>query len=167
MATELGHIVVAPDGAVCGCGQRGHLEAMASGPAIAKTAQARLRTHAGSISSIINLVNGDIDQVTAAHVGEAAQAGDPIAMSLIVEAGRFIGRAIADFCHVFNPSIVILGGGVAINCGDLLLEPARAAMRSRVMSSIYLRDCQIVQAQLGDDVGLLGALALAVETFGE
>ena len=166
MATELGHIVVAPDGAVCGCGQRGHLEAMASGPAIAKTARARLRTHAGSTSSIINFVNGDIDQVTAAHVGEAARAGDPVAINLIAEAGMFIGRAVADFCHVFNPSIVILGGGVAINCGDLLLEPARAAMRSRVMSSIYLRDCEIVQAQLGDDVGLLGALALAVETFG-
>jgi glucokinase len=167
MATELGHVVVAPDGAVCGCGQRGHLEAMASGPAIAKTAQARLKTHAGSTSAIINLVNGDIDRVTAAHVGEAAHAGDPVAINLIAEAGTFIGRAIADFCHIFNPSIVILGGGVAINCGDLLLEPARAAMRSRVMSSIYLRDCEIVQAQLGDDVGLLGALALAVETFGE
>jgi len=167
MATELGHVVVAPDGAVCGCGQRGHLEAMASGPAIAKTAQARLKTHAGSVSSIIKLVNGDIDQVTAAHVGEAAHAGDPVAINLIAEAGMFIGRAIADFCHVFNPSIVILGGGVAINCGDLILEPARVAMRSHVMSSIYTRDCQIAQAQLGDDVGLLGALALAVETFGE
>lgn len=161
LATELGHVTVAPDGPVCGCGQRGHLEALASGPAIGVTARARL--YAGAQSKITELVNGDIETVTAKHVGEAALAGDAFAIGLIAEAGVYIGRAVADFLHVFNPSIVILGGGVAINVGNLLFEPARSAMRQRWMGDVY--NCAVVPAQLGDDVGLLGTLALAMETY--
>ncbi len=166
LATELGHVVVAPDGPVCGCGQRGHLEALASGPAIALTARARLR-NGETKTRLLEYTDGDIESVTAQHVGEAALNGDAFAISLLAEAGTFIGRAIADFMHVFNPSIVILGGGVASNVGNLLVEPAWAAVRQRAMSDIYYRDCQIVPAMLADDVGLLGALALAIETHPE
>ncbi|MEK6572860.1 MAG: ROK family protein [Chloroflexota bacterium] len=161
LATELGHITVAPDGPVCGCGQRGHLEALASGPAIGLTARTRL--HAGARSKVLELVNGHIESVTAQHVGEGALAGDAFAIELLAEAGTYIGRAIADFLHAFNPSIVILGGGVAINVGELLFGPVRAAMRQRWMGEVY--DCEVVPAQLGDDVGLLGTLALVMETF--
>ncbi len=162
LATEMGHVVVAPDGPVCGCGQRGHLEAMASGPAIGRTARARLR--GGAASSILELVDGHIKAVTAQHVGQAAKEGDPFANEVLNEAGTFIGRAVADFMHIFNPSIVILGGGVAINVGELLRQPVRAAIRNRAMSDIYYINCPVATAQLGDDVGLLGALALALET---
>ncbi|MBI2976379.1 MAG: ROK family protein [Chloroflexi bacterium] len=162
LAAEMGHVVVAPDGPVCGCGQRGHLEAMASGPAIGRTARARLR--GGAASSILELVDGHLKAVTAQHVGQAAKDGDPFALELLNEAGTFIGRAVADFMHIFNPSIVILGGGVAINVGELLLQPVRAAIRDRAMSDIYYINCPVTTAQLGDDVGLLGALALALET---
>ncbi|MBM4422866.1 MAG: ROK family protein [Chloroflexi bacterium] len=161
LATELGHVTVAPDGPVCGCGQRGHLEALASGPAIGLTA--RIRLHGGAESKITEMVGGEIDSVTAKHVGMAALAGDEFAIGLLNEAGTYIGRAIADFLHMFNPSIVILGGGVAINVGDPLFRPARKAMQQRWMGSVY--DCAIVPAQLGDDVGLLGTLALAMETY--
>ncbi len=162
LATELGHVTVLPDGPMCGCGQRGHLEALASGPSIARAARERLQ--AGAKSDVLNYAGGDIEAVTAKHIGEAAHAGDGFAIELLSDAGTHIGHAIADFMHAFNPSIVILGGGVTINVGDLLLEPARRAMRERVISDIYYKDCAIVQAQLGDDVGLLGALALALET---
>lgn len=161
LATELGHITVAPDGPVCGCGQRGHLEALASGPAIAQAARIRLK--GGARSRILELVNGDTELVTAREVGQAAQEGDPFALTLLAEAGTYIGRAIADFLHIFNPSIVILGGGVGINAGKLLINPIRTAMRDRMMESVY--DCELVLALLGDDVGLLGTLALAAETF--
>lgn len=163
MATELGHVVVAPDGPVCGCGQRGHLEALASGSAIAHTAQIQLRS--GEFKSTIpNYTDGDIEAITAQHVGLAAKAGDAYAINLLAEAGTFIGHAIANYLHIFNPSVVILGGGVASNVGDLLLEPVRNGMREWAMSEIYYRNLSIVLAQLGDDVGLLGALAQAMET---
>jgi glucokinase len=163
MAAELGHVAVVPNGPVCGCGQRGHLEALASGPAIAHTAQAQLRS--GEFQSTILIhTDGDIETVTAQHVGLAAKAGDAYAINLLAEAGTFIGHALADFLCIFNPSIVILGGGVASNVGELLLAPVRQAMRQRAMSEIYYHNLSVVPAQLGDDVGLLGALALAVET---
>jgi glucokinase len=161
LATELGHVTLVPDGPVCGCGRRGHLEALASGPAIAKAARIRLKS--GIQSRILDLVDGEVDAVTAREVGAAAQAGDKFAIELLGEAGAFVGHAIADFLHIFNPSIVILGGGVSNNVGRLLVEPVKAAIRARVMGSIY--ECDVVLAQLGDDVGLLGTLALAAETF--
>ncbi len=161
LATELGHVTVAPDGPVCNCGRRGHLEAMASGPAIARTARTRLRS--GVHSTIPELVNGDIAAVTAREVGEAAKAGDAFAMELLREAGMYVGRALANFLLMFNPSIVILGGGVSINTGELLFEPVRAAMKQDVMEAVY--NCEVVAAQLGDDVGLLGTLALVEEMY--
>ncbi|MBI3240996.1 MAG: ROK family protein [Chloroflexi bacterium] len=166
LATELGHVVVAPDGPVCGCGQRGHLEALAAGPAIALTARTRLRN--GEVKTrLLDYVDGDVETVTAQHIGEAALSGDAFAISLLTEAGTYVGRAIADYLHVFNPSIVILGGGVASNVGNLLVEPAWKAVCERAMSDIYYKECNIVLAMLADDVGLLGALALAVETHPE
>jgi glucokinase len=161
MATELGHVTVVPDGPVCGCGQRGHLEALAAGPAIALTARTKLK--AGVKSTINETLNGDFDTVTARHIGEAAKGGDAFAISLLAEAGQHIGHALAGFVHFSNPSIIIIGGGVAINVGDLLLNPMRAAMLDRLMDEHYA--CDIVLAELGDDVGLLGTLALAMESF--
>lgn len=161
LATELGHVTVVPDGPVCGCGQRGHLEALASGQAIAHAAQVRLK--AGTRSRILESVNGDIEAVTARQVGMAAAAGDLFAIGLLREAGTYIGRAIADFLHVFNPSIVILGGGVALNTGELLFEPIRVAMKERMLEAVY--GCPVVPARLGDDVGLLGTLALLRDAF--
>jgi glucokinase len=108
---------------------------------------------------------GDLDSVTAEHVGRAALAGDAFAIGLLREAGAYLGRAIAGFLHMFNPSIVILGGGVAINTGELLFEPVRAAMSAHQIDPAY--DCAVAPAQLGDDVGLLGTLALLMETFPE
>lgn len=162
IAAELGHVVIAPHGRLCSCAHHGHLEAYASGAAIAHTARMKLKTGAASI--ITDYTGGQSDSVTAQHVGEAARLGDVLAIRLLAEAGTYLGWAIADFLHIFNPSIVILGGGVASNVGDLLLEPARAAVRQRAISDRYHQDCRIVQAQLGGDAGLLGALALAVES---
>jgi len=162
LAAEVGHILVVPDGPLCGCGQRGHLEAIASGTAIARTAQARLKAGDGENSKIWDIVGDEIDKVTGAVVGEAAQAGDEFARKLIAEAGTFIGRTVASLLHLFNPSIVICGGGVSM-LGDVLLEPMRAAVRQYTMSDVYWRDCPIVTAELGDDAGLIGAGALAME----
>jgi glucokinase len=165
LAAEVGHTLVVPDGPLCGCGQRGHLEAVASGTAIARMAQARLKAGDGEDSKIWEIVGDELEQVTSAVVGEAALAGDAFARRLVAEAGTFIGRTLATLLHLYNPSIVICGGGVSM-LGDVLLEPLRAAVSRYAMSGVYWRDCPIVAAQLGDDAGLIGAGALVMESVG-
>jgi glucokinase len=152
MATELGHITVLPDGPVCSCGVKGHLEAVASGPAIAKYVSEQIA--AGRNSSL------GTGALTARQVSEAAAQGDELAKAAFVRAGEFIGQATADFLHMFNPSIVIFGGGVSFS-GTLLLDPVQDSMRRHVMAQSYLDGLVFTTAKLGDDAGLLGSLAQA------
>ena len=165
LSLEVGHILAVPDGPLCGCGQRGHLEAVASGTAIGRNAQARLKAGDGDNSKIWELAGGELDKVTGALVGEAALAGDEFAQGFITEAGRFIGRALADFLHLFNPSIVVCGGGVSL-LGDILFNPMREAVRKYAMNEFYWKNVPIVPAALGDDAGLVGAGALVMEEAG-
>jgi glucokinase len=152
MATELGHITVLPDGPICSCGVRGHLEAVASGTAIAKYVREQLA--AGRKSNLGS------KELTARLIAEAAQQGDELALEAFYRAGEFIGQATADFLHMFNPSIVIFGGGVSLS-GDLLLDPVKDSLRRHIMDKSYLDDLELTTAKLGDDAGLLGTLALA------
>lgn len=153
LAAELGHITVVPDGPMCGCGQKGHLEALASGPAIARWVVEEI--HHGESSLLSNT-----DPVTTKQVADAAATGDKLAIRALNRAGHFIGVALADILHIFNPTIIIVGGGVS-RSGEYLFTPMRAAMREHVMDSHYLENLTLTQAALGDDTGLLGALALA------
>jgi glucokinase len=153
LAAEIGHVTVMLDGPLCGCGQRGHLEALASGPAIAHWVEQELAEGAVSILPA--------DQaVTAKQVAGAAQQDDELSIAALARAGTFIGRALADFLHIFNPAIIIIGGGVA-QSGALLLEPIKACLKENVLSPRYLDDLLITTAALGDEAGLMGALALA------
>ena len=153
MATELGHVTVLPGGPVCSCGVRGHLEAVAAGPAIAKYVGEKIAEGRQSI-----LQPGTT--LTAREVAEAAKQGDELAKEAFVRAGGFIGQATADFLHIFNPSIVIFGGGVSLS-GDLIMDPIRESMRRNVMDPAYLDGLKLATAKLGDDAGLLGSLAQA------
>ena len=152
LAAELGHITVIPNGPQCSCGQRGHLEAVASGPAIAAYVRAQLQA---GVPSQLTLA-----QVTPQAIAEAARRGDALARQAYERAGRFLGQAIADFLHAFNPSVVVLGGGVS-QSSDLFLDSLQATLTASVMNSIYVRDLLLTTAQLGDDAGLVGALAQA------
>ena len=152
MATELGHITVLPDGPVCSCGVRGHLEAVASGTAIAKYVSEQIA--AGRKSSL------GAGLLTARQISAAAGLGDELAKEAFMRAGDFIGRATADFLHLFNPSILIFGGGVTLS-GALLLDPLQDSMRRHIMDESYLDGLVITTARLGDDAGLLGSLAQA------
>jgi len=153
LGAELGHVTVLPDGPLCGCGKRGHLEAVASGPGIARWVQEQLVN--GEASS---LMRGQ--GITAKDVATAAAQGDPLSLRAMQRAGAFIGYALADFLHIFNPTIVIFGGGVS-KSGALLFDPIREALGERVLSPRYLQDLSLTTAALGDDAGLMGALALA------
>ena len=153
MATELGHITVLPGGPVCSCGVRGHLEAVAAGPAIVKYCCDEIEKGRDSLLKCET-------SFTAATVSAAAGKGDALAKEAFIRAGTFIGQATADFLHIFNPSIVIFGGGVS-RSGDLILDPIKASMRRNVMAQSYLDGLKVTTAQLGDDAGLQGALASA------
>ena len=157
-AAELGHMSVDLNGPRCNCGNIGCIEAIAAGPAIAKAAVTRIQ--AGEHSAIPDLVSGNLADVSAETVGQAAQMGDALALSVVLNAGRAIGAAIVNLLHAFNPGIVICGGGLT-RMGDLLMQPIRQTMIERASDRDYWVD--IVLASLGDDVALLGALALAAE----
>jgi glucokinase len=149
LAGELGHITVLPDGPLCSCGQRGHLEAVASGPAIAAYVNEKLAEGRASI-----LQPGPL---TGRQVAEAARQGDALACEAFVRAGEFLGQALADFLHMFNPSIVILGGGVT-QSSSLFIETLKDSVRRHVMDQNFLKDLVITTATLGDNAGLIGAL---------
>ena len=147
LAGEVGHMVMQPDGPLCGCGNRGCLEALASGTAILAAA------------------GGDVAQVSCESVGSAAAQGDNVAVDLLRHAGQTIGIAIANLMHLFNPQRFVLGGGVT-RTGELLFKPIRRAARRWAQNPRYVEQTEIVPAALGDDVSLLGALALARSQVG-
>jgi glucokinase len=153
MATELGHITVLPGGPICSCGVSGHLEAVASGPAIAKYVEDEI---ARGRETSLRLEKG----ISARDVSEAAKQGDGLSIEALGRAGRLIGQACADFLHIFNPSILILGGGVT-NSGAYLLNPLKESMNRNVMDKSYLDGLELATASLGDDAGLVGALVQA------
>jgi glucokinase len=153
LAAELGHVTVLADGPVCSCGIKGHLEALAAGPAIVRYVNEQLE--AGSKSEL----SSDED-LTAYSIAEAARRGDELAKSAYERAGRYLGIGVASFLHTFDPSIVIFGGGVS-QSGPLLFEPFEASLHDHVLLPRYLEDLVITTTALGYNVGLLGALALA------
>jgi glucokinase len=158
-AAELGHQTLDPDGPLCGCGQPGHLEAFASGPAIARDARKALEQ--GRSSTIPEQAGGE---VTAKSVAAAAMAGDALAIELLHQAGYYLGLGLANLIHILEPQRILIGGGVSL-AGELLLQPARQTVDQRLMSSVY-RGVEILPAALGPDVGLMGAAALVMQEAG-
>jgi len=154
---EAGHLIMVVDGEVS------TLEKQAAGPAIAR--QARARIAAGEASAIRDRVNGDLDQISGRIVGEAARAGDALALSIVVRAGRIVGYGVTSLLHTFNPEIVIFGGGVS-TLGELLFAPMRAAMQETALDPEYYSDLRLALAQLGDNVSLVGAGALVLTNGG-
>ncbi len=153
LAAELGHVTVIPDGPLCSCGQRGHLEAVSSGPALARWVEQELEQ--GIPSSLHSH-----RPISAKEVSKAATDGDELAKASLARSATYLGVAVADYLHIFNPTMVIIGGGVS-QSGEAFLAPLRAAMQEHVMSDKYLDNLTLTTAALGDDVGLMGALALA------
>ena len=153
LAAELGHVTLdpSPDAPICGCGFRGHLEAFSSGTGIERYVAGELA--AGHASSLTG-------KPSAREIAEAANAGDGLSRRAYARAGEYLGLGVANYLHIFNPSIVILGGGVSMS-GPLIFEPFEASLRKRIFHPRYLEGLVISGAKLGDDSGLLGALALA------
>ncbi len=157
MAGELGHIIMDIDSRVqCGCGNFGCLEALASGNAIAKAAKISLE--AGESSYLIELCGGDIPGVTAEMVASAAKQGDALAVRIFDRASEYIGIALAGMMNIFNPEIVVMGGGVA-QSGDILFDKVRKIVAARSLNKIA-RDVPIHPATFGMKAAVMGAVAL-------
>ena len=154
IAGEVGHITVLPDGPLCGCGHRGHLESVSSGTGIANRFESLLKE--GRVSSL----SLTPQKPNSRMIAEAARAGDALSLEVYEYAGTFLGRAIADLLHIFNPTVIVLGGGVT-NAGDILMNPVKRAINESVMTPEFNKHLQICFAKLGDQAGLVGALALA------
>lgn len=156
-AGELGHQTLMPDGPRCGCGNRGCLEALASGPAIIAEGVRLMLT--GLAPQLHHLVAGQCDRVTPREMLAAADAGDALIREALQRAASWIGIAAANVVTVLHPDLVVLGGGVA-ELGDLLTTTVRDVIRDRV--GMFPTDTvQVVRSQLGETAGLMGAIALA------
>ena len=158
-AGEVGHQILLPDGPLCGCGQYGCLEALCSGPAIARRAQEAIaaQPHTG----ILALADGQIDSVRSEHVLQAARDGDALAIALVEETAYYMGWGIANLVNILNPEIVLLGT-IAVAAGDLLLDPIRRTVTEIAMQR-PLEIVKIMPAELGDAIGDLAAISLVID----
>ncbi len=157
MAGEIGHMVVQPGGPPCTCGRRGCLEALASGPAIARDARKRLGRDPGRGQRLLSLVGGDARRLTAQAVSEAAAQGDELAQEVLDQAAKMLGLGIANAINLINPERVTVGGGV-VKIGPAWMDTVRAAAQADAMPDSPV---DIAVAALGDDAPLWGAIALA------
>lgn len=151
VAGEIGHTVLIPNGPLCGCGKHGCLEALSSGLAIARKANAALML--GRATALQQYEA----PLTAKDVVEAARAGDPLACEIIDEAGYYLGIALANFVTLFDPEAIVLGGGLGYGAYDLLYPALQKGFQPH-LNLWAARDTPILQSIVGDDyAGLLGA----------
>ena len=160
-AGELGHVVVDENGPPCQgtCPNRGCVETMASGTALARDGAAAAGEHPESALARA-LAHGGIEGRT---VTEAAQAGDEVAREVVTAAGRHLGVALSSLANIFDPDVIVIGGGVSA-VGDLLLAPAREEFSSRALPP--MNRVPVKRAEMGAEAGMIGAAQMALEELG-
>lgn len=152
---ELGHTTVNLDGPRCTCGSPGCVEAYCSGWAITRDAMALIQSGRGDA---IRDAADDPDNIDARAVEDAAKAGDVHAQLILERAGHALGAALATFANIFNPQMIVIGGGLA-KAGELLLGPAERSLRAYALPAIS-RELTITGSALGTKTGIYGAAAL-------
>lgn len=157
LAGEVGHMIVVPDGHLCGCGQRGCLEQYCSATAIIRDATELIAT---GKRSLLAQTLGTGESITTRHVFAAAADGDRMADKLIQDAARFLSVACINLCRVIDLQMIVLGGGVA-NAGEALLAPVRRAFEDQTWGIEGACEPTLGLSRLGNDAGFIGAAALA------
>jgi glucokinase len=148
-----GHHTVSPDGPLCGCGNHGCMEAMASGPAI--TARAIKAVLQGLNTKITAIAHNDIRKITPRTIQQAAEQDDPIAKNILKTSGTYLGIGIANVITILSPNCVVIGGGVS-HLGDWIMQPIIDEVHKRCFTA-PLRKIEIRLAQLGPNAGMIGA----------
>jgi glucokinase len=160
-AAEGGHVSIDYRGPRCGCGKPGCIEALASGPAIARRARERLASCADAASRLRELSGGSLERITGEMVGEASAAGDALATSLLQETADLLTFWLGNMVDVLDCDVIILGGGVAG-----MLQPFFGRIRDRLPSCCVnprSREIPIVAARYGADSGIAGGAALCLK----
>ena len=155
-AAEGGHIGIDIHGPVCGCGKRGCIEILASGPAIARRAREALA--AGARSRLREMVEGDVSQINSSHVAEAAASGDAIASDIMRETLDALAYWLGNIIDLLEPDVIVIGGGVS-----RILAPHLPEIRQRWNGTVvnpWLDQTLMVPARYGEDSGIAGAAAL-------
>lgn len=155
---ELGHVVIEADGPPCqgNCPNRGCVEALASGTAIAR--EGLIAAEGAPDSALGKALAGGVT-LDGKEVTDAALQGDPIAIGVLDKVGRRLGVALASLANIFDPDVIVIGGGV-IAAGDLLLEPARGELVARAL--MPMSQTPVAAAALGPDAGMIGAATMAL-----
>ncbi len=148
---ELGHSSIDFNGLPCGCGGIGCIEAYASAPAMVRNYVGKLNKSSSAVPTIVNTE----------LIFSQAQKGEPAAIQVIDETCEYLGAALASFTNIFNPEIIVIGGGVA-DAGDEFLARIWNALVKRAMKA-PLRNLKLVRAKLGNDAGVVGAISLAID----
>jgi glucokinase len=159
LGAELGHIILNPDGPLCGCGNHGCFEAYASGTALTRMGR---EAAADDPSGLIARLGADEGEVTGHTVVTAVQQGDAVAEAVFARLGRWLGVGIASLANIFEVDAVVVGGGL-VETGELLLAPARAAAREYAYAPTARGVAPVVAATFGGDAGKIGAALLALE----
>jgi glucokinase len=153
-AGEIGHTVIDPSGAGCGCGNYGCLEALASGTAIARLG-AEAEAH-GDSPKLTEIKRRD-GRITSRAVADAAEKGDAASREIYAQAGRFLGMALANLVNIFSPELILIGGGVS-RAAPLFMPEAENMMRALALPE-SLKHMRLALAELQDAVGVLGMIA--------
>ncbi|MBK8026424.1 MAG: ROK family protein [Chloroflexi bacterium] len=157
LAAEVGHMALVVGDTVT------TLEKEAAGPALARKARARIE--AGDRSMMTDMVEGQIEHLSGSIVGKAAVEGDPVAVEIVKRGGFIVGLGLASLLHLFNPEIIVVGGGVS-NVGPLLFDAMRESMEAHVIDRAYTDNLILKVAALGENVSVIGAAALVLTRGG-
>jgi glucokinase len=159
-AGEIGHVVVLAEGPVCGCGNRGCLESVASRTAIERDIRLGLRT--GRESMVPELLKqAGRERMTSGILAQAYEARDPLVYEVITRAQHYLGIFIGSTINYIDPDMIVVGGGVAEALGEAYVEPVRAVAYQYAMNRKDARNVKIVLAKLEDHAALLGAAVYA------
>ena len=159
-AAEVGHMVIERDGRLCPCGMRGCWEQYASGNALVRTARELAAERRDEAQVLLKLGDGSPEGIVGRHITDAARQGDPVARDAYEVVGSWLGRGMAVLVAVLDPSVFVIGGGVA-ESGDLLAIPTGNALHENIFGLAHRPEVAIRTSPLGNDAGLIGAADLA------
>jgi len=164
-AGEVGHITVDRLGPPCSCGNRGCLEALASGRSIARRARELVAFDPRAGAPLLAVAGGNLSAISSEMVADLARNGDPLAVALWEETAEFLAIGLGSIIHVLAPEVIVLGGGVA-QTGELLLGPVLRRLQNHVFY-VQLNRIRLVSAAIGGESPLVGAAILACERMRE